>query len=113
MLVTHEEAVHRSLAPFAMSEALSRAFVTGEWPSATVELVDPRDTPPWRVRAGAICLDDHDRVAVIRGDDHRGLFFELAGGGVEAGPPTTPRSCCPSGCAGPTGVALLATRGAT
>ena len=87
VLVSAEEAVVRDLAPFALSEALLRAFVTGDFPApgTTVELVDPRDTPPWRVRAGAVCLDDADRVVLNRGEWDRGPFFEIPGGGVEEG----------------------------
>ena len=85
VLVTPVEAVLRSLAPFAVEEALLRSFVTGEWPAATVELVDPRDTAPWRVRAGAICVDEDDRVVLNRGEWDRGPFYELPGGGVEEG----------------------------
>ena len=85
VLVTTDEAVRRELAPLAISEAMLRSFVTGEWPAATLELTDPRDTPPWRVRAGAICLDDDDRVVVNRGEWDRGPFYELPGGGVEEG----------------------------
>ena len=83
VLVTPDEAVHRTIEPLAISEALLRSFVTGAWPSSTVELEDPRETPPWRVRAGAICLDDDDRVLVHRGEWERGPFYELPGGGVE------------------------------
>ena len=85
VLVTPEEATRRTLAPFAVEEAVLRAFVTGEWPQAPIELADPRDTPPWRVRAGAICIDDDDRVVLNRGEWDRGPFFEIPGGGVEEG----------------------------
>lgn len=85
VLVTPEEAVARQVAPLAVSEALLRAFVTNEWPDTTLELQDPRDTPPWRVRAGAICLDERDRVLANRGEWDRGPFYELPGGGVEKG----------------------------
>jgi 8-oxo-dGTP pyrophosphatase MutT (NUDIX family) len=85
VLVRPEEAARRSLAPFAVEEAVLRSFVTGEWPDSTVALADPRDTPPWRVRAGAICLDDDDRVVLNRGEWDRGPFYELPGGGVEEG----------------------------
>ena len=85
VLVTPEEATARSLAPFAVEEAVLRAFVTGEWPDAAIELCDPRATAPWRVRAGAICLDDDDRVVLNRGEWDRGPFFEIPGGGVEEG----------------------------
>ncbi|HUP84906.1 MAG TPA: NUDIX domain-containing protein [Acidimicrobiales bacterium] len=84
VLVTTEEAVHRSVWPFALHEALLRSFVTGSWPESRLELVDPRDTPPWRVRAGAVCIDG-DRVLVNRGEWERGPFYEIPGGGVEAG----------------------------
>ena len=85
VLVTPEEAVGRELAPLAVSEVLLRSFVTGAWPETTIEVTDPRATPPWRVRAGAVCLDDRDRVVVNRGEWDRGPFYELPGGGVEAG----------------------------
>jgi 8-oxo-dGTP pyrophosphatase MutT (NUDIX family) len=85
VLVTPEEAVHRHLVPLPVSEELLRGFVTGEWPEATVELTDPRDRPPRRVRAGAICLDDDDRVLANRGEWDRGPFYELPGGGVDEG----------------------------
>ena len=85
VLVTPDEAARRELAPMAVSEALLRAFVTGEWPSSTMELVDPRDSAPWRVRAGAICVDEDDRVVLNRGEWDRGPFYELPGGGVEEG----------------------------
>ena len=85
VLVSPEEAAGRELAPLGVSEALLRSVVTGEWPETTLELADPRDTPPGRVRAGAICLDDDDRVVVNRGEWDRGPFYELPGGGVEAG----------------------------
>ena len=85
VLVTPEEAVRRDLAPFGVSEALLRAFATDRWPETTVTLTDPRSKEPWRVRAGAICLDDDDRVVVNRGEWDRGPFYELPGGGVEEG----------------------------
>ena len=86
VLVTAEEAVHRNIEPMGISEALLRSFVTGEWPTpAPLELTDPRETPAWRVRAGAICLSDDARVLVTRGEWDRGPFFELPGGGGEEG----------------------------
>ena len=86
VLVSPEEAVwRRELAPLAISEVLLRSFVTGEWPETTIELLDPRATPPWRVRAGAVCLDDDGRAVVNRGEWDRGPFYELPGGGVEEG----------------------------
>ena len=85
VLVTPEEAARRELAPFALSEALLRSFVTGSWPDSTVDLTDPRAEAPWRVRAGAICVDEDDRVVVNRGEWERGPFYELPGGGVEEG----------------------------
>ena len=85
VLVTPNEAVRREVAPLGISEAVLRSFVTGAWPDTTIELADPRDTPPWRVRAGAVCLDDDDRVVVNRGEWDRGPFYELPGGGVEDG----------------------------
>jgi 8-oxo-dGTP pyrophosphatase MutT (NUDIX family) len=36
VLVTPEEAVHRDLAPFPISEVLLDCFVTGRWPETTV-----------------------------------------------------------------------------
>ena len=85
VLVSPDEAVHRQVAPLAISEALLRSFVTGDWPAAPLELTDPRDTPPLRVRAGAICLSDDDHVLANRGEWERGPFYELPGGGVEEG----------------------------
>lgn len=85
VLVTAEKAADRQLAPLAVSEALLRSFVTGSWPETTIELEDPRDTPAWRVRAGAVCLDDDGMVVVNRGQWDRGAFYELPGGGVEDG----------------------------
>jgi 8-oxo-dGTP pyrophosphatase MutT (NUDIX family) len=84
VLVAPGEAVRRELVPFALSEALLRSFVTGEWPDETIELADPRETPPWRVRAGAVCIDG-DRILLNRGHWERGPFFEIPGGGVEPG----------------------------
>lgn len=84
-LLTPEEAAQREVAPLAISEAVLRSFVTGSWPESTVELTDPRSVPPWRVRAGAICVDEDDRVVVNRGEWDRGPFYELPGGGVEQG----------------------------
>ena len=85
VLVTPEEAVARELAPLALSEALLQCFVTGAWPEVPIELADPRDTPPWRVRAGAVCLDDDDRVVLNRAEGEGGSWYELPGGGVESG----------------------------
>jgi ADP-ribose pyrophosphatase YjhB (NUDIX family) len=84
VLVTQEEAMRRHIEPLPVTEVLLRGFVTGEWPDATVELVDPRDTAPRRVRAGAICVED-GRVLVHRGEWKFGPFYELPGGGVEEG----------------------------
>lgn len=84
VLVTPAEAAVRSIAPFAVEEAVLRSFVTGDWPSVALELRDPRDAPPVRVRAGAICIDESDRVVLNQGDDG-GPFYELPGGGVEPG----------------------------
>ena len=85
VLVTPDEAVAREVWPLPVSEVVLRSFVTGTWPTATVELTDPRSVAPWRVRAGAVCVDEHDRVVVNRGEWDRGPFYELPGGGVEAG----------------------------
>jgi ADP-ribose pyrophosphatase YjhB (NUDIX family) len=85
VLVTPDEAFERSIVPFELTEELLRAFVTGEWPETTVELTDPRLTPPRRIRAGAICLDDDDRVLVHRGEWRYGPYYALPGGGVEHG----------------------------
>ena len=84
VLVPPEEAVRRDLWPFALSEALLCGFVTGSWPATTVELTDPRTVSPWRVRAGAVVIDDQDRVLLHRCEDG-GPFYEIPGGGVEAG----------------------------
>lgn len=85
VVVTPNEATARAIAPFVIEEALLRSFVSGEWPDTVLELADPRDTPPWRVRAGAVCVDENDRVVLNRGERASGLFYEIPGGGVESG----------------------------
>lgn len=82
--VRADEAVHRNVAPLPLAEALLQAFASDTWPTTTVELTDPRDVPPVRVRAGAICIDEDDRILVNRAPD-REPFYELPGGGVEDG----------------------------
>lgn len=97
VLVTPEEALARELVPFEVAEALLRAFVTGRWPATTVELTDPRVEDPARVRSAGFCLDEDGRVLLLRGrledvppgpgpaPGRTGVFYEVPGGGVEAG----------------------------
>jgi 8-oxo-dGTP pyrophosphatase MutT (NUDIX family) len=88
VLVTPEEAARRDLVPIAVSETVLQAFVTGDWPAdgTTLELNDPTAAAPWRVRAGGFCLDDDGCVTLLTGDQGDGVtFFEIPGGGVEAG----------------------------
>ncbi len=82
-LVPFEDAVHLDLAPFAVAEPLLRALATGDW--SPQEVADPTQVEPRRVRAGGFCLDDDGRVWLLTGDAGDGLFFEIPGGGVEAG----------------------------
>ena len=83
VLVTPDEALRRELTPLPVAEPLLRAFVTGDW--TPVEVGDLRALEPSRVRAGGLCLDEDDRVLLHVGDLGRGTFYEIPGGGVEAG----------------------------
>ena len=86
VLVTPEEALARELVPFLVVETVLRAFVTGEWPTTTVEIDDPRVDEPARVRSAGFVLDDDGRVLLLTGDvDGRGTVYEVPGGGVEPG----------------------------
>ena len=83
VLVTPEEAAHRELAPFPVAEPLLRALVTGDW--SPRQVTDLRALTPNRVRAGGFVLDDDDRVLLHVGEGARGTYYEVPGGGVEAG----------------------------
>jgi 8-oxo-dGTP pyrophosphatase MutT (NUDIX family) len=97
VLVSPEQALERDIVPFEIAEALLRSFVTGEWPTTTVELNDPRVDEPARVRSAGFVLDDADRVLLLTGSmedvppgpgpapGRTGTFYEVPGGGVEPG----------------------------
>lgn len=85
VLLSLEEAAHRVLAPFPVVEPILRAMATGDWTPR--EVVDAASIVPTRVRAGGFLLDEHDRVLLHVGDtgDGHGTYYEVPGGGVEAG----------------------------
>ncbi|MDT0489863.1 NUDIX domain-containing protein [Streptomyces griseus] len=81
-----DEALHARIWPVGTAETVLRAWAEGAGPVETVELDDPAAVPPVRVRAGAIVIRD-GRMLVIRFQepDEDGPYFEIPGGGVEAG----------------------------
>jgi 8-oxo-dGTP diphosphatase len=87
VLVTPEEALDRDIVPFPIAESVLRGFVSGEWPTTTVELTDPTVDEPERTRAGGFLLDDDTgRVLMLTGEvPDRGTVYETPGGGVEPG----------------------------
>lgn len=83
VLVPFEEAVHLDLGPSPVAEPLLRAWATDEW--APCEVPDLTRVVPDRVRAGGFLLDDRERVLLHVGEGVRGTYYEVPGGGVEAG----------------------------
>lgn len=81
-----DEALHARIWPVGTAEAVLRAWAQGAGPTGAVEVDDPAAVPPVRVRAGAILIrDGHLLLIRFQDPDEDGPYYEIPGGGVEAG----------------------------
>lgn len=81
-----DEALHARIWPVGTAETVLRAWAEGAGPTGAVEVDDPAAVPPVRVRAGAILIrDGHLLLIRFQDPDEDGPYYEIPGGGVEAG----------------------------
>ncbi|MFF3095983.1 NUDIX domain-containing protein [Streptomyces cyaneofuscatus] len=81
-----DEALHARIWPVGTAETVLRAWAQGVGPIGAVEVDDPAAVPPVRVRAGAILIrDGHLLLIRFQDPDEDGPYYEIPGGGVEAG----------------------------
>ncbi|MEV1090910.1 NUDIX domain-containing protein [Streptomyces microflavus] len=81
-----DEALHARIWPVGTAETVLRAWAQGAGPTGAVEVDDPAAVPPVRVRAGAILIrDGHLLLIRFQDPDEDGPYYEIPGGGVEAG----------------------------
>ncbi|MFH8373344.1 NUDIX domain-containing protein [Streptomyces cyaneofuscatus] len=81
-----DEALHARIWPVGTAETVLRAWAQGVGPIGAVKMDDPAAVPPVRVRAGAILIrDGHLLLIRFQDPDEDGPYYEIPGGGVEAG----------------------------
>ncbi|MER8196187.1 NUDIX domain-containing protein [Streptomyces microflavus] len=81
-----DEALHARIWPVGTAETVLRAWAEGAGPTGAVQVDDPAAVPPVRVRAGAILIrDGHLLLIRFQDPDDDGPYYEIPGGGVEAG----------------------------
>ncbi|MEV0887414.1 NUDIX domain-containing protein [Streptomyces microflavus] len=81
-----DEALHARIWPVGTAETVLRAWAEGAGPTGAVQVDDPAAVPPVRVRAGAILIrDGHLLLIRFQAPDEDGPYYEIPGGGVEAG----------------------------
>ncbi|MCX4654275.1 NUDIX domain-containing protein [Streptomyces microflavus] len=81
-----DEALHARIWPVGTAETVLRAWAEGAGPTGAVQVDDPAAVPPVRVRAGAILIrDGHLLLIRFQDPDEDGPYYEIPGGGVEAG----------------------------
>ncbi|MEU1322776.1 NUDIX domain-containing protein [Streptomyces microflavus] len=81
-----DEALHARIWPVGTAETVLRAWAEGAGPTEAVQVDDPAAVPPVRVRAGAILIrDGHLLLIRFQDPDEDGPYYEIPGGGVEAG----------------------------
>lgn len=81
-----DEALHARIWPVGTAETVLRAWAEGAGPPGAVQVDDPAAVPPVRVRAGAILIrDGHLLLIRFQDPDEDGPYYEIPGGGVEAG----------------------------
>jgi len=81
-----DEALHARIWPVGTAETVLRAWAEGAGPAGAVAVDDPAAVPPVRVRAGAILIrDGHMLLIRFQDPDEDGPYYEIPGGGVEAG----------------------------
>ncbi|MFF7252977.1 NUDIX domain-containing protein [Streptomyces microflavus] len=81
-----DEALHARIWPVGTAETVLRAWAQGAGPIRVVEVDDPAAVPPVRVRAGAILIRDGQLLLIrFQDPDEDGPYYEIPGGGVEAG----------------------------
>ncbi|AGK79143.1 hypothetical protein SFUL_4242 [Streptomyces microflavus DSM 40593] len=81
-----DEALHARIWPVGTAETVLRAWAEGAGPTGAVQVDDPAAVPPVRVRAGAILIrDGHVLLIRFQDPDEDGPYYEIPGGGVEAG----------------------------
>ncbi|WP_405459035.1 NUDIX domain-containing protein [Streptomyces sp. NBC_00101] len=82
--LTLAEALHARIRPVGTAEAVLREWATRGPRSGSPSAQDPAAAVPTRVRAGALVIRD-DRILLIRQTKRRETWYEIPGGGVEAG----------------------------
>ncbi len=82
------EALHAPIRPVGTAENVLRMWVQGAPVHGAVSWDDPAIADPVRVRAGSVVIRD-GRILLIGFERGRGTYYEIPGGGVEAG--ETPR----------------------
>ncbi|WP_299535118.1 NUDIX domain-containing protein [uncultured Streptomyces sp.] len=81
------EAVHARIRPVGTAEEVLRRWAAGGAANRTARWVDPATDRPERVRAGALVIRDGHLLLIALDDAHAPgeLYYEIPGGGVEAG----------------------------
>ncbi|MGW2840487.1 NUDIX domain-containing protein [Streptomyces sp. NPDC001493] len=82
--LTLAEALHVRIRPVGTAEAVLRDWAVGGPKNGPARWADPTTAVPKRVRAGAIVIRD-GQILLIRQSDRRYTWYEIPGGGVEAG----------------------------
>ncbi|MFD6530426.1 NUDIX domain-containing protein [Streptomyces sp. NPDC060184] len=82
--LTLAEALHVPIRPVGTAEEVLRDWAVRGPSSGPVRWKDPTTSVPKRVRAGAIVIRD-GQILLIRQSDRRYTWYEIPGGGVEAG----------------------------
>ncbi|WP_406164628.1 NUDIX hydrolase [Streptomyces sp. NBC_00996] len=72
-----------SLLPPTVAEMVMQALSTGEWWCNQIELSDPCEKPPSRVRAGALVINANGEVLLIERNSPGRRWYEIPGGGIE------------------------------
>ncbi|MGW0854438.1 NUDIX domain-containing protein [Streptomyces sp. NPDC002690] len=82
--LTLAEALHVRIRPVGTAEEVLRDWTVRGPKSGAARWKDPTTSVPKRVRAGAIVIRD-GQILLIRQSDRRYTWYEIPGGGVEAG----------------------------
>ncbi|MET9657796.1 NUDIX domain-containing protein [Streptomyces sp. NPDC006510] len=78
------EALHARIRPVGTAETVLRNWVAGGPAQQVVSWDDPAAADPVRVRAGAVVIRD-ERMLLIGFEEDGEPYYEIPGGGVEAG----------------------------
>ncbi|MEU1085261.1 NUDIX domain-containing protein [Streptomyces sp. NPDC005576] len=83
--LTLAEALHVRIRPVGTAEEVLRDWAVSGPKSRPARWKDPTTSVPKRVRAGALVIRDDGHILLIRQTDRRSTWYEIPGGGVEAG----------------------------